>query len=272
MRNLKDYICENLGGYNIHSRHFASKYYNDVNTFFCGNIPKSIITRIKNGEIVDYINENLKTHDYKSLQQKLLEMFPNQIHSFKDYTGEEIKSFHIILKDGVNARKFKKKKKFRNLLLFYNYFYSHKEEDGLFIEPLYPELKNDYIYQECKGICYHFTDHMAATNILRTGLRCKGGGSYRNFSPRIFLYATDTIDLLKVDKARLHHFVIEVSEENREHLAILKIDLNKLRHKNLDFYKDACMIEPNALFTLNNIPSSCISEITDDKLLDFIYG
>lgn len=275
MKSLQDYIYENIGGDGIHSRHYANKYVQGLNTFYNRHIPYNIVQRIQNGEIVDFINENLQTHDYKTLQNTLMNEYSSQIEKFEDNVGtNDVKSFNIYLKAGVNPRKFKKKRKFRNILLFYNYYYSFKDNEksgSLAIVPLFPELKMDYIYNECNGICYHFTNRMAAVNILRTGLRCKGGGVYRNFTPRVFVYASKKINLFKEDNKQLRNFITKVSEEDRKYLSILKINLNKLRHKNIPFYKDTCMSEPNALFTLQSIPRNCITDITSEELLDYIF-
>lgn len=260
MKSLVDVIYNK----SIDQGDIYKQYLNDLNEFYDLHIPEEIHERIINNEYVDYIDENLKTHDYKKLQKTLINKF-DDIISFEDYNGEDnIKSFFIVLDDHTNVNEFSKNESFLNILEFFNYFFSEVIDNKLYIEPRYSTDKTSFIFNECNGICYHFCTNDKANKILKNGLRIKEG-TYRMFPKRIYLYATPNIDINKDNKETLKAFinsVVSPFECKYKGLSILKININRI--KNISLYKDTSMKSDNAFFTLTNIPSNYITKINID--------
>lgn len=79
MKKLLEYVNDwnpNNNGFNY------EEYLNDANSFKDW-IDSSITKRIKDGEYIDFLYENLLTHDYKRLQHKLQQYYP--YFEFVDY-------------------------------------------------------------------------------------------------------------------------------------------------------------------------------------------
>lgn len=135
----------------------------------------------------------------------------------------------------------------------------------MFIEPTYSKDMSKFIYGKCHGVCYHFTDNESAERILNSGLRIKEG-TYKIFPRRIYLYATDKMDLRKEDPKELKEFIDTVTNNKKiqqHRLAILKVSLQDLSSY-ITVYSDTAMENSdNAFFVLNNIPASCIKRINN---------
>ena len=254
-------------GYGSKQRQFAV----EMSDYYGGEIPENILNTFINEGYVDYIQENLSTHNAPLLQKKLLKIFGNNINRFLNYDGTiEIYSFYIILNKDVDIDAFKKNKQFLNLLTFFNYklretkaIDNNDKDDTLFIEPIYSENVDDWVYKNCKGICYHFTTRPAADKILKSGFRIRNNTSI-NIPERIYMYATDKLSIKSGDEY-INKFINKVTncfDIKNYGLAVLRIDLNRARgNKYITFYKDTGMYFPEAVFTYNNIPVDCIKEV-----------
>lgn len=245
-----------------------SQFIEDMSDYYMGEIPQNILDTFINENYVDYIQENLSTHNAPLLQKKILELFDNDINRFINYDGTiEKYSFYIIINDNVNINVFKKNKKLLDLLQFFNYKLREAKiinnEQTLFIEPIFSENVDDWVYKNCKGICYHFTTRDVADNILKTGFRIRNNTS-TNIPNRIYMYATDKLSIRSGDEYvnKFIYSVLSAFDLKKYGLVVLRIDLHRARgNRYITFYKDTAMEEPEAVFTYNNIPAACIKEI-----------
>ena len=252
MKQLKDYI------YDIDklqpSYKFSNEYlYEEMKDFFV-NVPNDYIKLYENNCLYkigfNYINENLKTHNYKKLQNQLLKEYEDYIEEFKDYVGtNNIKSFYIILKNqkpkyNLETSKFdnpllsvknvskntKEVEKFFNILRFFNYQYSNwkfvDKKYALYIEPIYSEDATEY-FDKCHRQAYHFTYKKNIEGILKNGLRLKRG-KYREFPERIYLWATDKKKDINDDNKELLDFIRKIFGNDKlllKDIGVIKVDL-----------------------------------------------
>ena len=280
MKKIKEYMDDILHP-TLKLENSNEYFYEQLEDFYGkNNIPNNLIELFENKILYkfgfNYINENLKTHNAKKLQEKLLEYYGDEIKSFKKYEGSEDKySFWIILKTEYNniTKKIKLNisdlrkhsgdtEVFFKLLNFFNYKYrEHEIIEGhicLFIEPIYSEDATDY-FNKLNRQAYHFTDKSNVKNILKNGIKLKGkSGYWLNYPERIYLWAGSDKNL-KTNKD-LDNFIKELFGENKtiEDLGIIKIDLY---HTNFPVYKDTAMHQKEAIFIYNSIPASLCKEI-----------
>ena len=86
MKKLKDTLIESFTGLDFQYR--KQILLESMNEFFNNEIPENIIKEFEQNGYVDYVWENLQTHDYKLLQKKLEQYFGNKIEEFIDQTDE----------------------------------------------------------------------------------------------------------------------------------------------------------------------------------------
>lgn len=252
MEDLKNYIKS------LCYKNQVEDTYNNMFEYFGGNIPQNILNEFEKDPTFDYILESLKTHDHKKLQKILKEEFPKNIAFFNDFNEN---SFIMFL--NTDSQSILNNDKFKDILQFFNYTLRQPYDGGYLIEPIYPKNVSDYVYNDCSGILYHFTDNKSAESILKSGLRARGYIGRRNIPKRIYLYASsEFLDVNK--KGKWYWFaksVVDIFKAKRNGIAVLKIDLNKSKKTNLEFYKDTVMTAPEAIFTLNNIPPELITKL-----------
>lgn len=154
------------------------------------------------------------------------------------------------------------------MIEFFNYFVSEIKDNRIFLEPVYSEDRSKYVFNDCKGICYHITTQERAEKIMRTGLRIKRS-SYRDFPSRIYLYATPKLSLLKDKNIKdfAYKIVNRLKAEIEGGIAIIKVNLNKCYNNVMRFYKDTSMKEDEAVFTYNSIPLECLTKLNK---IDFL--
>ena len=251
MKSLQEHINNSIYSKNLHYHISSEQKYIDMLEFFDNNIPTNILERFESGEDVDYIWENLKTHDIDSLIKRL----------YKDFLISDIEKYGegciIVHFDSYEIDY----EKLNDILRFYNYNVRQPYKGGLLIEPIYSEDMSNYVYKECNGIVYHFTDKKSAESILKSGLRIKGSNIGRQIPKRIYVYASPKY-LNKNDIDYIKQFAIAVAmgpKAKNYGLCCLKIDLNRPHNINIGFYKDTVMDQKGALYTLNNIPKECIT-------------
>lgn len=223
-------------------------------------IPSSILYRLERGEEVDYVLENLNTHDTDKLISKLKEKFHDFISSiYKAKESEGLKKGGIVVwhaaSEGIPDE-------FYDVLDFYGYYLSmmhitKERKEKLLICPDKADRADD-VARENHWQFYHFTKKENVDSILNRGLSIKKsrGGTYREFPERIYLYST----YKKIeDIDDVENFMRTVTGINDiKDIAIIKVDLS--RH-HLPVYHDDGMEDRNAVYCYNNIPSSLLKEI-----------
>lgn len=282
MKTIKEYIDKWQPSYKISNEYL----YEELKDFFI-DIPNDYIKLYENNCLYkigfDYINENLKTHDYKKLQNQLLREYDKYIEEFKDYEGSDnIKSFYIILKNQkpkynletskfdnplLSVKNVEKNKneveKFFNILRFFNYQYSNwkfvDNKYALYIEPIYSDDASEY-FDKCHRQAYHFTYKKNVESILKNGLRLRRG-NYRDFPERIYLWTTDKKQDINDNNKELLNFIHKIFGDDHlflKNIGIIKVDLY---HTNFPVYKDTAMKDKEAIFVYNNIPANLCKEI-----------
>lgn len=260
MKDLTKYIKDSFDPHNKIS--FAINEYKNVLLDYFGEFDKEVSIE------KDYILENLNTHDAEKLKSKILKISKVE---FEDYSSGKLKSFSILCASKEEAISLTENEKFKNLIEFFNYFVSQIIDNRIFIEPTYSEDKSKYVFRDCKGNCYHITTQEAAEKIMRTGLRIKRS-NYRKFPSRIYLYATPKLSLVndKNIKDFVHKIVNKLKVEREGGLAIIKVNLNKCYNDVMRFYKDTSMKEDEAVFTYNNIPTECLTQLNKIDFLKYL--
>lgn len=238
---------------------FAINEYKNVLLDYFGEFDKEVSLE------EDYILDNLNTHDAEKLKSKISDITKVE---FEDYSSGKIKSFSVLCASRKEAISLTENEKFKNLIEFFNYFVSEIEDNRIFIEPVYSEDRTKYIFNNCKGICYHITTNERAEKIMRTGLRIKRS-YYRKFPSRIYLYAIPKLSL--VNDMHIKDFVYKIINKLRAKreggIAIIRVNLNKCYNDVMRFYKDTSMKEDEAVFTYSNIPPECLSKLNK---IDFL--
>ena len=257
MKDLTEYIKDCFEPHNKTS--FAINEYKNVLLDYFGEFNKEVCLE------KDYILENLNTHDAEKLKSKILEIANVE---FEDYSSGKLKSFSVLCASKEDAISLVGNEKFKNLVEFFNYFVSEIKDNRIFIEPTYSEDKSTYVFNDCKGICYHITTQERAKEIMRTGLRMKRS-YYRNFPSRIYLYATPKLSLVndKHIKDFAQKIVNKLKAEREGGIAIIRVNLNKCYNDVMRFYKDTSMKEDEAVFTYSNIPPECLIKLNK---IDFL--
>ncbi len=272
MKNIKKYMDDILHP-TLKLENSNEYFYEQLEDFYGeNNIPNNLVKLFENRTLYkigfNYINENLKTHDYKKLQNQLLKEYNEDIETFEEYEGNEnVKSFYIILKNNpkvLTIGNLKNKdnnetEKFFNILNFFNYTYREWErvnkKVGLFIEPIYSEDASDY-FDKCHRQAYHFTYKKNVEKILKNGIRIKEQNSYIKYPKRIYIWASDK----KINKSKINDFIKTIFNQdfNEDIIGVIKIDLHST---NYPVYKDTAMKEKEALFICNSIPANLCKEV-----------
>lgn len=242
---------------------FAINEYKNVLLDYFGEFDKEVSLK------EDYILDNLNTHDAEKLKSKISDIAKVE---FEDYSSGSIKSFSVLCTSKEDALSLVENEKFKNLIEFFNYFVSEIEDNRIFIEPVYSEDKSKYVFNDCKGICYHITTQKRTEKIMRTGLRTKRS-SYREFPSRIYLYATPKLSL--VNDTHIKDFVYKIANklkaEREGGISIIRVNLNKCYNDVMRFYKDTSMEEDEAVFTYNPIPSECLTKLNKIDFLKLTF-
>lgn len=243
MRSLKDTI-----------NHSASLYYlEQLREVYGDHEPRNIEKLIENG--VDCILETLNSHDTKLLIKKLSNVYDDA--EFVLGYGKNKFTIQMAISDTISLQI---DEKFLRILDFYGYYVTEWHDGYIIIEPKYSDNVTKQLLDN-HGICYHFTDNKSAESILKNGLRCREGLTYRDFPARIYLYIAKTIGSRGKLYPEIADFVKKVVNRIKLRtygLAVLKIDLN---NANVEVYKDTLMTDDGACFTYNNIPPKYITKL-----------
>lgn len=257
MKDLTKYIKDYFEPHNKIA--FAINEYKNVLLEYFGEFDKEVCLP------KDYILDNLNTHDAEKLKSKILEISKVE---FEDYSSDKIKSFSILCASKEDAISLVENEKFNNLIEFFNYFVSEIKDNRIFIEPVYSEDISKYVFNYCKGICYHITTNERAEKIMKTGLRIKIS-YYRKFPSRIYLYATPKLSVVNDTHIKdfAYKIVNKMKAEREGGLAIIRVNLNKCYNDVMRFYKDTSIKEDETVFTYNNIPAECLTKLNK---IDFL--
>lgn len=257
MKCLTEYIKDSFDPHN--KIRFAINEYKNVLLDYFGEFDEEVSLE------EDYILDNLNTHDAEKLKSKISDIAKVE---FEDYSFGSIKSFSILCASKEEAISLVENEKFKSLIEFFNYFVSEIEDNRIFIEPMYSEDRSKYVFNNCKGICYHVTTQERAEKIMRTGLRMKRS-PYRELPSRIYLYATPKLSLLKDKNIKdfAYKIVNKLRAKREGGIAIIRVNLNRCYNDVMRFYKDTSMKEDEAVFTYNNIPPECLTKLNK---IDFL--
>ena len=225
------------------------------------------------------IDENLQTHDFDQLCNRLKKTFPKTVVDYyaADFTLNGKKACWLILSPGTEEDPVKTKieritndPKFKKLLELYGYVVSKVElsgiEPALLLEPIETESESvmEYIQNKCQSRVYHTCQRVlkkdngeevyTAESILRNGLRCRTP-EYRYYPKRIYAWAIPSW------KATLKNIVAASKEMGFDgDLSIFEINLDG---QNIQWYEDTAVDSDygKAVFTQTNIPPSLITKI-----------
>ena len=273
MKTIKEYINNDNWQPTLRLENSNEYFYEQLEDFYGEeNIPNKYIELFENRILYkngyDYINENLKTHNTKKLQDKLSEYYGDEIKEFKKYEGsDDNNSFWIVMnnknKNKLNIQDLKRHEgdteKFYNLLSFFNYTYREwkliDKNVCFLIEPIYSEDASSY-FDKCHRQAYHFTYKTNVDKILKNGIKIRERNSVIKYPKRIYIWASDK----KINKSEINDFIKTLFgyEFDENKIGIIKIDLY---NTNYPVYKDTAMKEKEALFVCNSIPANLCKEI-----------
>ncbi|MBO5003834.1 MAG: hypothetical protein J6D03_00905 [Clostridia bacterium] len=274
MKSLKSYnACSNIESQIknlVENRETEQEKYEFIREYYDSEIPDNIAKTFTDISLNDFINENLLSHNYKLLQKKLSVKLSQYIVSYEDYYGNGDKKSFIVKVNDLNILL---NPELHRLLKFFNYYIKtiNKIDKTIFVGPLYLESAYKQVWDN-NGIGYHFTSSNRVESILKNGLRCKDVSDKQFELSRIYMFSTNR-DLTEYDKEYIEYFSGMATnniwqEVSKYGLAIIKIDLSKLKQKNIEWYKDTFMKEKEAVFTYTNIPSICLSQISVQNITE----
>lgn len=230
-----------------------------------GDYPDGIIEKHHN----DIIGEMLNSHSVTKLMSKLRENFPQDILSiYKVSQDEEVEGTE--LKDGVcievDDDSFVKTEKFKNIMHYFNYFYTQtnegKDRKYVLLEPHFSKKVN--VEERNHAWAFHMTTEDEIDNILKHGLKAKGSrhkekkgiDPYRYYPERVYLILPHSSD-----KSYVRNKIEEVIRmKGKEDFIVLKIDLHHIKDS---FYEDVTMpSKEDYIYTYQDIPSYYIKDIT----------
>lgn len=293
MKTLQEYINTISLPNRLHYPYNQLK--EQLEDYNCNNENADIMYCKDYNEYNKYIIENLKSYNVSKVINKIKEYIKTDIN-FEYDNADKKENFNII----INKKIYNKyKDKINNILSFYNYYITTTDPSyfnvKLYVEPLYSESADDFVYNKCNGILYHFvipnikfsykngvSSFTAAdiskksASIEKSGLRIKSS-KYRYFPEKIFCFCDKETNLLKVNDNLLKYFLLCIYNNKKENikkaldnLNIFKIDLNKISHFKPNFYNDSGMILPhNCVYTFTNIPVSCLTKLNQEQLDKF---
>ena len=253
----------------------------NLKNYYDDQIPKELERRfIEESWSKDYILENLQTHDWKSLAERLKPEFGNNYVEAVPFVEDEDdrRTFCITLKGTkehplLNLRDWVKmilsKDTVQHLLDFYNYSFREVRLNAttldLWFEPKFTESANDFIFNKCHGVVYHITTADKLPSILNSGLRCK---TNEKWTGRIYFWAHEPQKLSKTVQD-IKRFVEEdlYSDEVdvpdwKEDIVVIRFRLwsGSMSRNRIPVYRDTAM-NTNAFFTYTSVPKEDIDKV-----------
>lgn len=199
-----------------------------------------------------------KSYDTDELLDKIHDRFEDKLSylGVKSETKSKTQAFTLFAKD----KELEHDEDFKSLLNLYNYFISSASNEYgcrmIYIEPYKPEEKTDYIYNNCQGIIYRCVDKKTLEKVLKVGLVPHHDKGRHRYYPKYTYVVADT------NKEKLKKTLSLIGQDiQKTNLHILKIDLNKYKHK-LRFFVDPASLNYDGYFTREYIPRYCLKEIS----------
>lgn len=219
----------------------------------------------------------LKSYDTKKLANTLNKKFKNDIHKiYQIPTNDILKSIVIEFYDKFDTTN----KEYRSLLNLYNYYEAKNINNKIItLSPRISEDMSNKVYEDSKGIVYHICPKYVTENILKNGLRPKGGKNSKIYKNRVWHPKSVYVIYGDIDYNIKEYFKREIEKDkitteyddkilNSDEVTILKIDLNKYDRK-LKFYKDTLGVK-QFVYTKEYIPPFCISLYKESSIKKFI--
>lgn len=235
--------------------------FDDLLEYYDNSIPQYIADKFYY-PLSEIIQENLDSHNYQELENKLLSKFSNNINDFSTYTGKgDKKSFVLNVKDTSIVDD----NEFNSLLDFYNYYVRkvNKRYSQIIIAPIFSTKVTDYVWDTAHGKGLFFLPKSDIDNVLKVGIRPKGVVS-TGLPKRFFMYATSE-NINNIDKTVISTFVDKLSKYkmmSKSNIGCIHVDLNKFENgRSIVWYKDNLMTEEEAVFTEQPIPAEYLSKI-----------
>lgn len=262
---------------NDHLIEYYKQFIQDYNT--------NNIIDIKNNNIDTFyniINENLQSHNVDKMITKLKSLYKdfNYVKFDNTVNHNNIHSLQVQYNNIDKLKEFYNDKNVHNILNFFNYkidtpIYRIAVHNCINIEPTYPENVTDNIFTKSNGILYHIIKLDHAKQVESSGLRCKPSKhSVRLYPKRIYCFTLNNNNIYNKDNSELLKNIYKRLELKPAFTRIYKINLNKSSQQclNIDFYKDEFMMDlaDNCVFTYHNIPKDLITDITSEKLVDYL--
>lgn len=280
MESLQEYANKNLCG----------MYYDTLQLWqlaeqrekFINNIwedcPEEILERAKTDyhfEIEDIMYEMLNSHSVEKLIDKLKKEFPDDIlYICKASNDDNIErkenknGISILVKSIEEGKKLATNEKFKNILHYFNYFFTEiyvdKDDPRYVFVMLEPHFSNkiEDVFERNYATAYHVTIRENLRKILTHGLKPRGPedkktGGYRYYPRRIYLILPKKHDRQYINKKIKQ--VIDI--KNRRDYVVLKVNLYYMRGS---FYEDVTMpSKEDYVYTYQDIPSEYIKDITE---------
>ncbi len=216
--------------------------------------------------ISDHLLENLNTHDRKFLIRKLEELFDKE-HIDAEIRPNTKDNLYIEVQDELDEEI---KAEVDRLIEFYGYYITqtlYRYNIIYIVQPKNSKDCTDFVYDDCRGVCFHITTNKNVDSILKKGLRCKNteerdmNRRYRIFPERVHVLAFPIKDIRNL-KTLMFDVLRDLRWNNLENLTLLRIDIpNSNFSGRLHFYRDDAMHTDYTFFTYNNIPPQWIKKI-----------
>lgn len=217
----------------------------------------------------------LKSYDSKKLANVLNKKFKEYILKIDLIkTSDIVNSIRIVFnKEFDNSNK-----DYQSLLNLYNYYEAaNKDNKIITLSPRISEDKTNEVYKT--GIVYHICPKYVTENILKNGLRPKGGKNSKIYKNRAWHPKSVYVIYGDIDNNIKEYFKDEINSDKihteyddkvlkSDDVDIIKINLNKYDRK-LKFYQDT-LGGNQFVFTREYIPPFCISLYKENPIKKFI--
>lgn len=217
----------------------------------------------------------LKSYDSKKFANALNKKFKEYISKIDLIkTSDIVNSIRIVFNKEFDNNN----KDYQSLLNLYNYYEAtNKDNKIITLSPRISEDKTNEVYET--GIVYHICPKYVTENILKNGLRPKGGKNSKIYKNRIWHPSSVYVIYGDIDNNIKEYFKNEINSDkihneyddkilNSDDVDIIKIDLNKYDRK-LKFYQDT-LGGNQFVFTREYIPPFCISLYKENPIKKFI--
>lgn len=214
----------------------------------------------------DYITEMLQSHDadkfMNMLQWQVFQKLDRRIRAYKLVDGN-VTNVNIEVPNYVVGNYIIRDKDFQQLLFYFNYYVTRRDELTISLEPMKTDKINHFVFSNCCGIVYHITKRDNLKKILKQGLRPMADNDYRYFPKKIFLFATENFKFPKKRDEELKSMATAMDHTGSEYV-VLQI---KFTNSNINIYADKSKDYPGICYTFDDISPQIIKVYKDvDKL------